>query len=186
MNTKSWIEALSQITDEFENSFGNLNKQKLNWKPNAGVWSIAQIIEHLIVTNQSYLDLLEKIKSGKHQLPFHARFNFVTSLFGKLLLNAVNPNKKRKLKTFKIWEPEQSEVSNDIVFKFVEQQKKLQEAIKESTELISNGCVISSPANKNIVYKLETAFDIIIAHEQRHLNQAKELNQQNNKNLYNN
>jgi hypothetical protein len=35
--------------------------------------------------------------------------------------------------------------------------------------------VISSPANKNIVYKLETAFDIIVSHEQRHLEQAKEI-----------
>ena len=40
---------------------------------------------------------------------------------------------------------------------------------------LANGVVISSPANKNIVYKLEVAFDIIVSHEQRHLEQAREV-----------
>jgi hypothetical protein len=40
---------------------------------------------------------------------------------------------------------------------------------------LEKGTVISSPANKYIVYKLETAFDIIVAHEERHLEQAKEV-----------
>jgi hypothetical protein len=40
---------------------------------------------------------------------------------------------------------------------------------------VENGTIISSPANKNIEYKLETAFDIIVAHEKRHLEQAREV-----------
>lgn len=47
--------------------------------------------------------------------------------------------------------------------------------IKNSEDLLVNGIVISSPANKNIVYKLETAFNIIVTHEQRHFEQAKEV-----------
>ncbi len=45
----------------------------------------------------------------------------------------------------------------------------------------------TSPANKNIIYTLETAFDIIVTHEQRHLAQAKEvLEMLKNKNSNNN
>ncbi|CAZ97441.1 Putative protein [Zobellia galactanivorans] len=40
--------------------------------------------------------------------------------------------------------------------------------------MIEKGCIISSPANKNIVCRLETAFDIIVTHEQRHFEQLKE------------
>lgn len=47
--------------------------------------------------------------------------------------------------------------------------------IRNSKELIQKGVVISSPANKNIVYKLDKAFEIIIAHEKRHFEQSKDV-----------
>jgi hypothetical protein len=47
--------------------------------------------------------------------------------------------------------------------------------IQSSSKLLEYKTVISSPANRNIVYKLETAFDIIVAHEFRHFEQAKEV-----------
>jgi len=43
--------------------------------------------------------------------------------------------------------------------------------------LIEKQPIISSPANRIIVYKLETAFGIMVAHEKRHLGQEKEVNQ---------
>ena len=47
--------------------------------------------------------------------------------------------------------------------------------VRGCKDLLEKGTVISSPANKNIVYKLENAFDIITTHEQRHLEQAREV-----------
>jgi hypothetical protein len=47
---------------------------------------------------------------------------------------------------------------------------------------VDKGTIISSPANKIIVYKLEIAFDIIVAHEKRHLEQAREVLQILNRN----
>jgi len=58
--------------------------------------------------------------------------------------------------------------------KFEQHHQELKKVITESEELIKAKTVISSPANKNIVYYLDKAFDIMVAHEQRHLNQAKE------------
>jgi len=46
--------------------------------------------------------------------------------------------------------------------------------LKILKKLAEKRTIISSPANKNIVYKLRTAFEIIIAHEQRHFEQSKE------------
>jgi hypothetical protein len=54
-------------------------------------------------------------------------------------------------------------------------QAELKSLIENSTDLVNRGEVISSPANKMIVYKLETAFEIIVTHELRHLEQAKEM-----------
>lgn len=81
------------------------------------------------------------------------------------------------MKTFRIWEPAVS-VSENILQQFEKHQNELKQQIALSEKLVESGAVISSPVNRNIVYKLETAFDIIVAHEQRHFEQAKEVLQQ--------
>jgi hypothetical protein len=79
------------------------------------------------------------------------------------------------MKTFPIWEPNTSNVIGDILSRFQNHKNELVQKIEAAKELVEKGVVISSPANKNIVYKLETAFDIIVSHEQRHFEQAKEI-----------
>lgn len=172
---KDWTTEINKTTEAFLSAFGSLTTEQLNWKPDAKTWSIAQNIEHLIIINQTYFAILSKLKSGNYNLPFIARFNFMVTLLGKLILNSVNPDRKKKIKTFSIWEPSQSHINSDILEEFVRHQNELKHHIENSADLIKKETVISSPANKNIVYKLKTAFDIIVTHEQRHLEQAKEV-----------
>lgn len=79
------------------------------------------------------------------------------------------------MKTFPIWEPEQSSVSKNIVSLFKKHQTELQKQLSDANDLFNNKIVISSPANKNVVYSLELAFEIILNHEKHHLEQAKEI-----------
>ena len=54
-------------------------------------------------------------------------------------------------------------------------ESNLIKEIKSVEALLENGVVIHSPASKMIVYKLETAFDIIVTHEKRHLQQVQRI-----------
>lgn len=172
---KDWTNQIDQTTTEFQQLFSELSLRELNWKPNPKTWSIAQNIEHLIIINRTYFPILADLKSGKYQTPFLGKFGFIVSYLGKLILNAVEPSRKKKTKTFSIWEPTKSDISSDILEQFSNHQNNLKQEILAAAELVKKGAIISSPANKNIVYKLETAFDVIVTHEQRHLEQAKEV-----------
>lgn len=156
-------------------SFGSLSEKQLNWKPDSQTWSIAQNIDHLIVVNETYYPVLASLKEGTYKTPFIAKLGFIVSFFGKTILNAVKQDRKRKMKTFPVWEPTDSQVKGEILQRFKIHQDELKRQIETMKELVEKGAVISSPASKNIVYKLETAFDIIVSHEQRHLEQAKEI-----------
>ena len=92
-----------------------------------------------------------------------------------MILKSVHPGREKKIKTFPIWEPADSEFSDDLLLKFEAHQEELKQAIIKSEKLIASGAVIASPANTNIVYKLETAFEIIVTHEERHLSQTQEI-----------
>ncbi|MTI86330.1 MAG: DinB family protein [Balneolaceae bacterium] len=168
-----WINQIDQTTREFQHSFGSLTEDELNWKPSPEVWSIAQNIDHLIVINQSYFPILADLRSGNLKLPYIARFKVITSFLGRLVLSGVHPDRKKKSKTFSIWEPETGHIAPDIMGRFSTHQDRLKSEIKASKEWIESDAVIHSPANRNIVYKLEAAFDIIVHHEQRHLAQAQ-------------
>ncbi|MFD2832544.1 DinB family protein [Gramella sp. AN32] len=168
----NWIKEIDDITEKFIQKFKDLNKDELNWKLNSETWSIAQNINHLIVLNRTYFSIFDNLKRGKNELPFISKIGFISSFMGKAILKAVSPENKSKTKTFPIWEPEKSEISDNILAEFQVHQNKLKEYIENSNNYLKNKTLISSPANKNIVYKLETAFDIIVTHEKRHLEQA--------------
>ena len=175
MNTDKWTNQIDKITAEFTKEFGNLSAEQLNWKPNEGTWSIAQNIDHLIVINETYYPVIKDVKAGTYTLPFIGKLGFMVNFFGNFILKSIQPENKKRIKTFPIWEPSKSTLPADILMKFEKHQSDLKQLIRGSNDLLDKGVVISSPANKNIVYKLEKAFDIIVAHEQRHFNQAKEV-----------
>lgn len=159
----------------FESAFGSLSAEQLNRRPNASAWSIGQVIDHIIQVNESYYPIIEALRSGTYRTPWTAKLPFLVNWFGKFILNGVEPKRKKKIKTFPVWEPVQSDVRADIVQHFAQHQLKLKKLMTDCGDLVQRGTVISSPANPFIVYKIGRAFDIIVAHEERHLNQAKEI-----------
>jgi len=175
MLTDKWTQQIDQTTHDFERMVGSLSKEALNYKPSPQVWSIAQNMHHLIVINESYFPVLDKLRNKNYELPWIGKVSFLVNFLGKVVLRAVNPDRRKKMKTFPIWEPSSSDFEMSILNDFKDHQQKLKQYIINSKELLEKGVVISSPANRNIVYKLDKAFDIIVTHERRHLEQAKEL-----------
>lgn len=177
MKSDRWSTELDAITNSFKSEFSTLTADQLNWKPSAQQWSVAQCIHHLIVVNESYFPILNQVRNKTYYSPRYGKFGFITKFFGKIVLNAVQPDRRKKMKTFPIWEPSISLVRGDILDQFEKHQQELKQLITSSEDLLEKGTVISSPANRMIVYKLETAFDIMVTHEKRHLEQAREVNQ---------
>ncbi|MEM8764324.1 MAG: DinB family protein [Bacteroidota bacterium] len=172
---QKWTGQIDLNTQEFETAFGKLTHDNLNWKPNTETWSIAQNLDHLIIINSSYFPILEALHEGTYKTPLVGRLGFLVSFFGKTVLNAVQPNRKNKIKTFPIWEPSNSIIVDTIIEDFKAHQEELKTAILDALPFVERGKVIASPANGNLVYTLKCSFDIIVTHERRHLEQAKEV-----------
>ena len=172
---RKWTESLQTAAQMFQDHFGILNEEQLNWKPNPDTWSIAQNMQHLIRINESYYPALHALESGNYTVPWIGRISMYRRWMGRFILNSVKPETRKKIKTFPIWEPGESEIGSDIVQQFKEHQEQLAARIRQSEPLLQSGAAISSPANRMIVYNLSDAFDIITTHEFRHFEQAKEV-----------
>jgi hypothetical protein len=175
MNTDKWLSEIDKTTIEFKNEFGGLSNEQLNWKPNESSWSIAQVIEHLDVTSASYYSVIQSIRDGSYKLPLTGKMTFLVNFFGRFILTAVKPETKRNIKTLPVWEPAKSNISGDILGKFAAEQEKLKQCITSNKDLVEKKTRISSPANRNIVYNLSDAFEIIVTHQRRHLEQARRI-----------
>lgn len=169
------IDTLDKNTAAFKSAFGTLTEQELNAKPTAESWSIAQNIEHLIIINESYFPTIQNLLEGTHKTGWVGKIGFLNGLMGNFILQSVRPEFEKKIKTFPIWEPTAEAIGGDIVARFIDHQQALKDRIVACEELMRQGVVIASPANRNIHYRLDKAFEILVTHEQRHFNQCRAL-----------
>lgn len=164
---------LQAISADAKNTFGKLSYEQINWKPSEKVWSVGQCFEHLIVTNELYFPNIQKVIDGKHRNNFYSKIPFGVDLIAVLMKNSLNPDQKRKMKTFKIFEPAKSDVSKTIIEDFAENQQKLIEMAKAVEGLDVHKIKISEPVGAALNLRLDDAFEILAMHEKRHFKQAE-------------
>lgn len=173
MTVQEFHTEIDNVTEAFRKSFGHLTEDQLNWNNQGNCWSIAQNIDHIVKINRSYEPILTQLNDNKLVLPFMSKIGFFVKLFGNMILKSVNPDRSKKIKTFPIWEPNGQKHPEHILTDFVKEQEWLKQLISDNVNRFND--TIYSPANKNIVYKLGKAFEIMVVHERRHYNQALEV-----------
>jgi hypothetical protein len=170
---KSVISDLESISEEAQASFGHLTGAQLNWKPDAGSWSVAQCLDHLITINSLYFPLFEKMKSGRIGNTFLEKYSPLSGFFGRYLINASAPENLKKMKTSRIAYPSASEIDDGIVEKFREHNRELGSRIGSISSDIELTTIITSPLAGFVTYSLDDCLTILVVHERRHLLQAK-------------
>lgn len=162
---------ITSISWEFEKLLNDLNEEDINYRPNPSSWSIAENLSHLIRVNESYYPIFDQLIAGTYKAPLIGKISFLANSFGNLLHKAMAS--KRKTKTFTLWEPESKNYDLEIAADFNKHQMELSVYIEKLDPFFETGTIIHSPVNRLLVYPLDKAADIIIAHEKRHLEQSK-------------
>lgn len=171
--TQQTIEEFSKVTAEAKSLFANLSSLQLNWKPSPDKWSIAQCLDHLIVSNTTYYTPLNEVVSGKHKNSFYQNIKFISKFFGNYLIKETGPVVAKPMKSPPAFVPSQSEITSSIVTDFEMHQKEFFSLVQQLEKTDLENTVISSPALGIITYNLKDLLIILTGHEQRHLNQAK-------------
>lgn len=161
------------IVENSKVTFGRLSAEQINWKPNVKSWSIGQCFEHLIITNELYFPNIQAVIDGTHQNNFFSKIPFSTDVIAALMKNTLKPEQKRKMKTFKIFEPTASNVSEKIFEDFAENQTKLIEMIEAVKDSDIHKIKIAEPLHQALNLRLFDAFEILVLHEKRHFLQAE-------------
>ncbi|MCB0586773.1 MAG: DinB family protein [Phaeodactylibacter sp.] len=167
------IERIARVSQEAQNAFGGLSANQLNWKPGEKQWSVGQCLEHLIVSNRTYFPQLKALGDDTRTPTFWERMPLLPGLWGKLLLKSITPEPRQKMASPTAFRPVLSQAPADIVGQFTAHNQELVKHLRNTRGLNHRHTIITSPANRIIVYSLYDAVNILANHEERHLLQAK-------------
>lgn len=147
---------------------------KLSYPPAEGKWSAAQALEHLNMYNRYYLPMIEK---AMVHIPKEVNAWFVPGFFGNYFTNMMMPKNvyeiKNKMRAMKSFRPDRG-VNVEGVFKeFIEHQKKLLQLLETARKRNLEQVRIPISISKMIRLKLGDVFRFLVAHEQRHMIQAR-------------
>lgn len=170
----NWLARLDAVTKQMKDA-ERLSSTMLNTKPDAQTWSVGDVVDHLVRINTSYYPGFKAIHEKNQSLKRINRIGWLNRWFGQLILKSVQPDRKRKSKTMTIWEPASSDHPPSVFVTFYAEQELLKNWIHLLANEKSKRAVIPSPANARIAYPLETALEIIITHEERHMVQIGEI-----------
>jgi len=166
------IAEVRDVSDEADRRFGRLTPEQLNWRPAPESWSVAQCLEHLIAMNADFFPAFDAIARGDYRPPMAARLPLLPRLWGPLILKAVQPGTRGKVKTRPRFVPSSSEISGDVVSRFRAHQDDLAARMGRMTNVDPRRVAVVSPMTGAVAYSLFDAYRIIVAHERRHLAQA--------------
>ncbi len=151
----------------------SLNNEQLNWKPSADKWSIAQCIHHLIVNNTKYFKTFDAIINNNYSQTFWQRTSPFTKWLGKKLLQFTAAEPHKKAKAPRMFSPSSSNIADDIIQKFLEQQDVLLGYFNKLEPFAAaNKIIVSSPLSGIVTFDLKTLLTAFGQHEIRHINQA--------------
>lgn len=142
-------------------------------KPAAnGGWSAAQCLEHLNRYGHYYIPAIQQqlaaYKGG------NANATFTSTWLGRYFTNMMNPKTgKKKYKAFKEYIPPATLDAHAVVAAFINQQETLLALIEQSRKADLNKVRVPISIAKFIRLKLGDVLQFIIAHNERHLQQAQ-------------
>ncbi len=178
---KTLEEQLSQINQEFEQIVKEHDADFLRHKPGKKQWSAIECIQHLYLTNKYYLPKLEKALSKAQQAVATPKDIYKPGFFGNYLyksMKPVNGEITKKVGTFGSINPDKKYAQTTldvekVCANFRKQQTEIKKLLVLAEEVGLDNGRVPSLIGPIMSFKPGDVFRFLLAHEERHLIQAK-------------
>jgi len=182
MKDESFIQSILQkgndAAEKVNLNFSSISESQLNWKPSPQSWSIAQCLQHLMITHLAYFPVLKEVVEGTFKMNFWERSSPLTSFWGRIMKNQLQDQVKRKMKAPLKIQPTKSEYHIVLLDRYHENLEEFLDLISQCRNVDVDTTIITSPLLSIVTYNLRDAFQLLLQHEHRHLNQALRVKQE--------
>jgi hypothetical protein len=160
------------IIKTVEENFVPLSSEALNQKPSPQKWSVAECLEHLNYYSDYYNKATKTAIEQAQKKQWKNVPAFTSSWLGKKSIESVDPKNTKPSKTPKALNPTSSNVRPDVVDRFLAAQKEFLTLIETAENININKAKVRIEVFKLLKLRLGDLFLFMVAHNQRHCNQA--------------
>ncbi len=153
---------------------GTLTLAQLRWQPAPAIWGVGNCLDHLRLGAEVYFPVIESTiaRARRKNLVAPPDMKHRRTLMGGMLINALAPTAKRKIKAPRDIRPP-ADCPDDVYARFEASQRRLGELIEAVAEFNVNRMRMSSPELRIIRMSALDALEMLVVHVVRHLNQAE-------------
>ncbi len=164
---------LDDIARETQATFGGLDGRQLNWRPDAGRWSVAQCVEHLLTTNRLMFEAAEKALDVARPRTIWQRVPVLPGVLGRMLIRSQSPTAARRFTAPSTARPASSDITADVIPRFIEQQRDAAVRVQALGEDDAARTIMTSPFVRIVTYSVLDGWRLVVAHDRRHFEQAQ-------------
>ena len=166
---------LDRITTAFDGLVAGLADEQTQWRPEAGRWSIGENIDHLTATGRLYLPAFDEAIEVARSRSLYREGPFRYGVLERFFAWSIEPPVRFKLPSPHGMRPGALRSTAIVKEEFFEMQEELRARIRAANGLDLQVVKVRSPLARRAVFSLGAAFRILLAHERRHLWQARDV-----------
>jgi hypothetical protein len=171
------LAGLDAAAGDAQTAFGRLDVRQVNWRPDPTKWSVAQCLEHLLAANRLMVVAAQRALDDTQPRTLWQRMPGLPGLFGRLLIRSQAPQATRKYTASPLAHPAASDIAADVVDRFVSQNREIAGWLRGLDEQGAARVIMTSPFVTFIVYSVLDGARLVLAHDHRHIEQARRVTQ---------
>lgn len=176
MNATAFLARLDQATRQLlttvQTELAPLELAQLNHQPAPGAWSIFECLEHLNRYSRYYNARLTKALTQPGNSANTKQAEVSYSWLGGKFIRMMAPGNTKKAKTLDRMNPSGSCLGREVLAEFARHQQRLLELLTQAHHTDLNRKAVPIEFFKLLKMRLGEAFEFVVLHEQRHVQQA--------------
>lgn len=175
---------LAPEIDEFRRSFellsadadrlvAPLTDEQFAWQPAPDAWSVGQCLDHLNATARNYLPLIDEGIAEAIRRGLYSAGPYAYTWVGRCFVYLVQPTTKIRAKAPRQFLPAAGRPRQEVLAAFRAYQVQYIDRLRQANGLDLARARVSSPAARWLRIPLGSSFALMVAHERRHLVQAR-------------
>jgi hypothetical protein len=186
MPTTPFPHDLQQFWDDLEAAdrraaelSARLTDEEFFWQPDEGRrWSVALCLDHLAVSNTVYSASMAEAVAEARSRGWSRRGPAAPGMFGRMFANSLEPPVKRRTRAPGKIQPKLARSRAEILNAFKTAHDRVRELLRAAAMLDVNRATFRNPFIGLVRVKVATGFQVISAHDRRHLWQAEQVEQE--------
>jgi hypothetical protein len=163
------------IRSEARNLLADLTDNQLTWQPGSNQWSIAQCVDHLVVTGCNSLSHMTQAISEARLKGLLSEGPFRYGMLERWFVRQMEPNAKMRFKAPKAYLPIRDRLPSEIVTSFYGLQEDFLQCIEDANGINLSRVRVNNAVSRWFRLSLGQELAFNIAHERRHLWQAEKV-----------